>query len=117
MIPGWTKAAVQEARPIGGIWEPAATFDTESPAFYYRVKLTCFKIESCMDIVKIYVSDLRDALGEGPFTGIYTGLVKIITFADLIWASAPQVSDDQQRFEEFALEMQSYTKPVVTDVP
>lgn len=112
----WIKTPVQENKPVGGLWEPRATFDIQSPAFYYVIIGQCFKIGVCQDDVKAYVSQLRDEVGNLPLQLIYTGTSTITTFEVCLWAETPEASDDQKRYEEFLVKFESYNEPLVVPI-
>ncbi len=116
LFPTWEKTAVNEAEPIGGVWEETATFEDFSPAFYYVVRFQVIVVEgfTCPEDVKVYISKLRDLIGEGPFVGIFDGASKYVSFANLRWAGPPSVSDAQQRYELFSIEFYTDTEPVVS---
>lgn len=118
----WPKhdhTAVIEARAIGGIWETEATIDHRSYALHWLITLNCIKVEgiACPEEAKLYVSELRKSVGEGPFVGVYTGQIKTVNYTNLYWRGPPRISDDLKRYEEFNLELITVDDPVITDTP
>lgn len=110
--PFWTKIAAIPPAPQSALWETVAHIDDRSPNFYYQVKFSVFILDLTPVTAKITVSELRDAIGEGPVPGVFTHPDAIVAFEDLHWVTSPDTTQDGIRADLIEIEFYTLIKPV-----
>lgn len=115
--PKWRKVAGVPIKAKTALWEDTAEFDWRSPNFYYPVTFVCHIIELTPWEKEIFLSDLRDQIGEGPIPGVWVRSSVQVDFTDLHWAVNPEGQTEAVRADLFTFDMWTNIKPVVGAAP
>lgn len=113
--PQWWK--VGNAKEIEGLWEQSMYFDSLSPNCFYRVVFRVWKLKLTPPKMRMYVSNIRDYVGEGPFAATWADADESIAFAGLMWDGEGYrliIDDSLVRGALAELTLKTAIKPVIT---
>lgn len=111
----WEKET--QRREVAGVWETSMAFDQFSPNQVYNVTIRCYVAKLTPALLRIYLSWLRDSVGEGPFSGTVVLGDATVTLQGCYWASSPKLLDDDEllRAGRFECVLRTASKPTAAE--